>query len=467
MKLPTSINDLQADLVNKKFSALELVYEYLNRIEKFDGEINAYITVTKDEAVARAKSIDKLIESEGKDIKKTKPLFGVPLAHKDMFLTQGTKTTAASNLLRDYVPQYSATVVKKLENAGSIMLGKLNCDAWAHGSSGENSDFGHTKNPWNRDYVPGGSSSGSGAAVSADFALVATGTDTCGSIRLPANFCGVVGLKPTYGMVSRYGVVAMASSLDTVGHLTKTVNDARKIYDITKGTDGNDSTLTTPSYKKPINKITIGIPKEFFTTGVEGETLKKIEEAIEVFKKIGYSFKEISLPHTKYAVSVYYIIQPAEVSSNLSRYDGVRYGETRNHFGKEAKRRIILGSYVLSSGYYDAYYLNAMKVRTVIVEELNKVFENVDALIAPVSPDTPFKLGEKVNDPLKMYLTDVFNATASMAGIPSLALPFGFSSSELPLGFQIMGPRFSEDLLFDIGEGFEQATHYKPSVVNF
>jgi len=447
--LPLTIKETQEGLMNKKFSAVELVDSYLARISKYNKELNIFLTVTEDEAYKKAKWADKILSNY--------PLLGVTVAHKDLFLTKGVRTTAGSKVLESYVPTYSATIVDRLEKAGAIMIGKTNCDAWAHGSSGENSDFGATKNPWNKNYVAGGSSSGSAAALSANMALISTGTDTCGSIRVPANFNYLVSLKPTYGVISRYGVIAMASSLDCVGPLGHSVDDVKQIFDVIKGKDGFDSTVIEKTNgEKPNSKLKIGIAKEFFGEG--------LDKAINVFKKLGIEIKEVNMPTTKYAISVYYIIQPAEVSSNLARFDGIRYGSTRQNFGDEAKRRIMLGSYVLSSGYYDAYYLKAMKVRTKIKEEVDDVFSQVDALIAPVSPTPPFKIGEKTKDPLKMYLTDIFAATANLTGIPSLALPFGFTKDNLPLGFQLMGPRFSEETLFSLGKMFEKETGYKPKV---
>ena len=457
MDLPLTIKETREGLINKKFSAVELVDSYLARINKYNKELNVFLTITEEEAYRKAKKIDKILSNY--------PLLGVTVANKDLFLTKGVRTTAGSNVLKDYVPTYSATVVDRLEKAGAIMLGKVNCDAWAHGSSGENSDFGATKNPWNTDYVPGGSSSGSAAALSSNMSLISTGTDTCGSIRLPANFNYVVSLKPTYGAVSRYGVIAMASSLDSVGSMGHSVNDVKQVFDVIKGEDGFDSTVKNIIWQKEVKpKLRIGIPEEFFGEGPDREVKENIEKAVKVFEKTGIEFKKVKMPSTKYAISVYYIIQPAEVSSNLARYDGIRYGEKRSTFGDEAKRRIMLGSYVLSSGYYNEYYLNAMKVRTKIRKELDQVFEGVDVLIAPVAPTAAFKLGEKVNDPLKMYLTDIFAATANLAGIPSLAIPFNFSIRGLPLGFQLMGPRFSEYTLFALGEIFEKETDYKPKV---
>ncbi len=465
-QLPLTIKETQEGLIGKKFSAVELIDSYLTRINKYNKKLNIFLTVTQEVAYTQAKKADRLICDYGNKAFADYPLLGVTVAHKDLFLTKGVRTTAGSKVLESYIPPYSATVVEKLEKAGCIVLGKTNCDAWAHGSSGENSDYGPTKNPWHKEYVPGGSSSGSGAALAANFSLIATGTDTCGSIRLPANYSYSYGLKPTYGAVSRYGVVAMASSLDTVGHLGRCAEDMEKVFQITKGADFKDSTLAERKKESPKARIRIGIPGDFFANGVDGEINKNIQRAIEIFKKAGIEFREISLPYTKYAISVYYIIQPAEVSSNLSRYDGIRYGESRNLFGEEAKRRIMLGTYVLSSGYYDAYYLKAMKVRSKIIDDLNKVFDQVDAIIAPVAPTPPFKIGEKVDDPLKMYLTDIFAATANLSGTPALAVPFGFSKEKLPLGFQLMGSRFSEYTLFALAKLFEEATSYKAKVAN-
>jgi aspartyl-tRNA(Asn)/glutamyl-tRNA(Gln) amidotransferase subunit A len=463
MAIPLTLDSLQKGLLNKDFTAVSLVDEYLERIEKHDDKINAFITESSEEAYSTAKKVDLLVQQEGKDAFKQKPLLGACVAHKDLFLTKGVRTTAGSKVLESYIPEYSATVVKRLKKAGSIMIGKLNCDAWAHGASGENSDFGPTKNPWNTKYVAGGSSSGSAAAVASNFSLYTTGTDTGGSVRQPANFCGMVGFKPTYGVVPRYGVVAMASSLDSVGHITRTTSDARKIFSVTKGQDGFDATVAKGKSKSH-DKIKIGIPEEYFVDGLDKEVEKAVIEASKVFKKDNFEIVEINLPHTKYAISVYYIIQPAEVSSNLARYDGIRYGKDRASFGQEAKRRIMLGTYVLSAGYYDAYYLKAMKVRSKIIEDFEKAFKEVDVILAPVSPTPAFELGAKDNDPLQMYLADILTVAANLAGIPGLALPFGKTKNNLPLGFQLLGPRFSEELLFDLGEEFEKLTSYKPRV---
>ncbi len=455
MKLLKKISELQKDLLDKKYTATQIVDSYLANING-KKDLNVFITVTDEIAYKEAKKVDEDIKILGEKAFIEKPLLGAVVAHKDIFLTKNVRTTAASNVLKDYVPAYSATVVKRLKDAGAIMIGKVNCDAWAHGSSGENSDFGPTRNPYNRDFVPGGSSSGSAVSVAAEMSLLATATDTCGSVRLPANYCGIVGLKPTYGAISRYGVIAMASSLDCVSPMANDVDGVRRMFNVMKGEDGYDGTVTNPKPVKVKSKLRVGIPKEFFSDRINIEVRNEIERAIEKLKKKGIEFVDINLPHTKYAISTYYIIQPAEVSSNLGRFDGVRFGASRDKFGAEAKRRIMLGTYVLSSGYYDQYYAKAMKVRAIIVGEVNKVFESVDAIIAPVAPTPPFKIGEKITDPLAMYLTDIFAATANLTGIPSIAIPSGMTRNGLPLGFQLMGPRFGEDILFKLGELYER-----------
>lgn len=458
--LPKTIKETQDGLLAKKFTAVDLVDTYLDRIKKYNSELNAFLTVSDEEAYKKAKDVDDIVGKKGEHAFEEYPLLGVVVAYKDLFLTKGIRTTASSKVLDSYIPAYSATTVKKYDAAGAICIGKTNCDAWAHGASGENSDYGPGKNPWNRQYVPGGSSSGSAISVSAELSLVSTGTDTGGSIRQPASFCNVVGFKPTYGAVSRYGIVAMSSSLDSIGHFTKTVEDARKIFNVTKGTDGLDSTTSDEVVKAKKENFKVGIPKEFFAKGLDAEVENTVRQAIEVLKKNGVEFKEVSLPMTKYGISVYYIVQPAEVSSNLGRYDGIRYGESREAFGDEAIRRIMLGTYVLSAGYYDAYYLKAMKVRTKIIDDYEKVFKEVDAVIAPVSPTPPFKLGEKSSDPLAMYLSDIFTVSANIAGIPAISIPAGFTKNGLPVGFQLMGPRFSEGTLFNIGELYQEKTDW-------
>ncbi len=455
---PKTIKEVHSGLLQKKFTAVDLVDFYLSKISEKNKELNIFITVTEDVAYKKAKEVDKLVEELGEEAFKEYPLLGAVVAHKDLFLTKGIRTTAAAKILEGYIGDYDASVVKKIEKAGAIMIGKLNCDAWAHGSSGENSDFGATLNPINKDYVPGGSSSGSAASLAANMALISTATDTCGSTRLPANYCGVVGLKPTYGAISRYGVIAMASSLDTVGTMAKTVEDVEILFNTIKGPDGYDSTVSSMNSKLETrnSKFCVGIPKEFFGEGLDDEIRKNIEEVKKVYKASGVEFKEISLPMTKYGISAYYIIQPAEVSSNLGRYDGIRYGLDRSNFGEEAKRRIMLGTYVLSAGYYDAYYLKAMKVRTKISKEVENAFSEVDAILAPVAPTPPFKIGEKLEDPVKMYLTDIYASTANLSGIPSIAIPSGFTKKGLPLGFQLMGNKFCENTLFELGKIYER-----------
>lgn len=454
MNLPLTIKETQEGLKDKKFSAVELVDGYLAEIKKNNKDLNVFLTVTEEEAYKKAKLVDKSDFSN--------PLAGVVTSYKDIFLTEGIRTTAGSKILDTYIPAYSATSVKRMEGAGAITIGKLNCDAFAHGASGENSDYGPTKNPWNREYVPGGSSSGSAASVAANMSLISLGSDTGGSTRQPANFCNLVGLKPTYGAISRYGVIAMSSSLDTVGSFAHTVDDIEIMFDVLRGEDNKDGTVKNfekPEIKK---KFKLGIAKEYFTDALDSEVEAMIDEVKKTYEKIGIEVVELSLPHTKYMVPVYYIIQPAEVSSNLGRFDGIRYGNDRKSFGDEAKRRIMLGSYVLSAGYYDAYYEKAMKVRTKIIGDYDEAFKTVDGIISPVSPTPPFKLGENTSDPLKMYLEDLYTTSANIAGIPSLALPSTFSKKGLPIGFQIFGPRFSEHQLFELGRKYHNEIGYKP-----
>jgi len=474
------INFTISDIINgykeKRFSVSEVVRTYLERIEKLNPQLNAFLTIDSEHARKKAKKLDSnltLRHGSGQAIEQFNnlPLLGIPIGIKDMFLTKSVRTTAGSKVLENYIPPYSATVVERLEKAGAISLGKLNCDAWAHGSSGENSDFGNTLNPWAGDYVPGGSSSGSAASVAASMIPVSTGTDTGGSIRLPASFTNTVGLKPTYGLVSRYGVIAMASSLDSIGHFTKTVEDSAQILNVTAGADDYDSTVSNRDKEnyleglaKPVKKLRIGIPKEYITGALHKDIKEAFKKSVKILEDLGAEIKEVSLPHTEYAIATYYIIQPSEVSSNLARYDGIRYGNDRSFFGKEAKRRIMLGTFTLSSGYYDAYYKKAMQVRTLIIQDFAKAFDpsadGVDALVAPVSPTPPWKFGEKLNDPLQMYLSDALTVPINLAGVPALSVPAGFSSNKLPIGIQFIGPHFSEKLLFQIGYNFENKTGY-------
>lgn len=459
-----SIKEAGEGLKSKKFSSVELTRACLEQIKKHNSSLNAFITVTEKEVLKQAKVADDLA-SQGLAWEAS-PLLGIPIVLKDLFSTKNIKTTAASNVLRNYIPAYDATVVKKLKDAGAVILGKVNHDAWGHGASGENSDFGSTKNPWNAKYVPGGSSSGSAVSVASDLCIASTGTDTGGSSRLPAAFCNVVGLKPTYGRVSRYGVISMASSLDSIGHLTKTVEDSALMLNLTAGQDSDDS--TTPNEKVPdytknlrneIKGLKIGKPKEYFIQGLDDQVKQLTNDALKKYEELGTEIIDVSLPHTEYANPCYYIIQPSEVSSNLARYDGIRYGFERENFGEEAKRRIMLGTFTLSAGYYDAYYKKAMQVRTLIKKDFDEAFRRVDAIITPVSPTPPWKLGEKINDPLKMYLSDIFTVTANLAGIPGLSVPIGFAEG-LPVGMQILGPQFSEAMLFQIGYAYEQATEW-------
>lgn len=463
-----SIIEFREGLLKKKFSAKEAVLECFERIKKYDGEIQAFITLREEEAIGEAEEADERIRELGDRAFEEFPLLGIPIAHKDLYLTKGIKTTAGSKLLENYIPQYSSTIVRRIEKAGAVMLGKLNCDAWAHGSSGENSDFFPTKNPWNKDYVPGGSSSGSAAAVASGFVPAATGTDTGGSIRLPASFCGVTGIKPTYGRVSRYGVVAMASSLDSMGFLTRTVEDAALLLGVAAGEDEHDATslsVGVPDYsaclRRPLKQgLRIGLPKEYFTQGLDSEVKGAVEDATHEFERLGAEIKEVSLPHTEYAIPVYYIIMSSEVSSNLARYDGVRYGKHRDIFGSEAKRRIMLGTHALSSGYKDKYYGNAARARGLVAQDFEEVFREVDVLLAPVSPTPPFRLGEKTKDLLQMYLSDVLLAAVNLAGLPALSLPCGMTQNNLPLGMQFTGPKLSEDLLFRLGFAYQEATEW-------
>lgn len=472
-----TISQAKEGLKTKKFSSVELVGSCLKQIKKLNPRLNAFITVCEDGALKEARKADRQLSNLAIKQFSNYSLLGIPIALKDLYSTKRIKTTAGSKVLGDYIPVYDASVVSKLKQAGAIIIGKTNLDAWGHGSSGENSDFGSTRNPWNLDYVPGGSSSGSAVAVQTGMCLAATGTDTGGSIRLPAAFCGVVGIKPTYGRVSRYGIIAMASSLDSIGHFAKTVEDVALILNTTAGQDIRDATtpkVAVPDYtqnlKKGVKGIKIGIPQEYFIKGIDSEIERITQKAIKRLEELGAKTIEISLPHTKYALASYYLIQPAEVSSNLARYDGIRFGSARQNFTDEAKRRIMLGTYTLSAGYYEAYYLKAMKVRTLIKKDFEDAFGKIDVIAAPVSPALPWKLGEKVDDPLKMYLSDIFTIPANLAGIPGLTIPIGSVHSELvelPVGMQILGPQFSEELLFQVGYAYEQTTNwskYKPQV---
>jgi aspartyl-tRNA(Asn)/glutamyl-tRNA(Gln) amidotransferase subunit A len=463
--LGLTIKDLEEKLKRGDFSIHELIKACFTLIKDKDKKINAYLTLNEEGAFKQADNYDNLIK-KNKNIFDEKPLLGVPVAVKDLYTTKNIRTTAGSKIIKDYIPPFNATVVNKLINAGAIIIGKTNEDAWGHGSSGENTDYEPTKNPYDLSRVPGGSSSGSGAAVAYGSALVGTGTDTGSSVRLPAGFCNLVGLKPTYGRVSRYGVIAMASSFDTIGHMTRTVYDNAKVLEVTAGADPFDGTTVpvpiekySEGLEKPIKGLKIGLPKEYFIEGLDSRVGNSIQESIKILKKLGATVSEVSLPHTDYAMAAYYILVPSEVSSNLSRYDGVRYGTTRDVFGAEAKRRIMLGSYTLSSGYYDAYYLKAAKVRTLIKQDFENAFDKVDMLVVPTSPTLPFKIGEKADDPLKMYLSDIFLCPVNLAGVPGLNIQSGFVDG-LPVGMQLIGPQFSEKLLYKVAYAYERETEY-------
>ncbi len=452
-------------LVAKEFTAVELAQAYLSVIEEKNPELNAYLGVY-DDVIEQAKKADERIARGD-----ATTLTGIPIAIKDNMLIEGKIVSSASKILEKYVATYDATAIKKLKEAGVVFLGRVNMDEFAMGGSTENSAYGVTKNPHDTTRVSGGSSGGSAAAVASDMALAALGSDTGGSIRQPASFCGIVGLKPTYGSVSRHGLMAMASSLDVIGPMTKTVEDAEILYNTIKGRDSFDSTSVEGSLPKK-EKYVIGVPRDFLKEGVDADVLENFNQSIEKLRNAGYEIRDISLPTLPYSLAVYYIIMPAEVSSNLSRFDGVKYGSLKEgkdltedyfftrgeFFGKEARRRIMLGTYVLSTGYYDAYYGKAGKVRELIKQDFEKAFKEVDVVATPVSPMPAFKIGEKSSDPLQMYLADIFTVSANLATIPAISIPSGtvvHEDKSLPVGIQILGPRFSEDILFEIGKKFE------------
>jgi len=457
-----SLTQAKEGLKEKKFSSVELTKECLDRITTIESRLNAFVNVTKEEALKKAKKADELLQNGN-----SSPLLGIPFSIKDNFCTKGIKTTASSNVLKEYIPPYNATVVNLLEEAGSIMLGKTNMDAWAHGSSTETSDFGATKNPWDLGKLPGGSSGGSAASVAADETIAAIGSETAGSIRQPAAWCGVVGLKPTYGRVSRYGVIAMGSSLDCPGPITKTVEDAAIILEVLAKHDPLDAT-TYPLSNKPYvklmkqtkNNLRIGISDDYFD-GVNPQVIDSVQKALVEFEKMGHSIKKIQLFEPKYAIDVYTIIQRSEVSSNLARYDGIRYGYGREKFGEEAIRRVMVGIYVLSAGHYDAYYLHAQKVRTIIINDFKKAFEDVDVIIGPTSPSTALPLGASKGHPMFGETADILVEPSSIAGIPGVNVCCGFSKENLPIGMQIMGPNFSEDLVLHVAYQYEQATQWR------
>jgi aspartyl-tRNA(Asn)/glutamyl-tRNA(Gln) amidotransferase subunit A len=475
-----TIDDARSAVAERKTTALALAEAFYSKIESDDPKIGAYLILSRERALEKAAEVDRLAD-KGEALP---PLAGVPVAIKDVMVTKSVRTTAGSKILGNYIPPYDCTAVARLEAAGAVVLGKLNCDEFAMGSSNENSAFKPVHNPRDLSRVPGGSSGGSAAAVAADMAVATLGSDTGGSIRQPAAFCGVVGLKPTYGRVSRYGLIAFASSLDHIGPLTKSVKDAAMVLRTIAGRDPMDSTsaeLPVPDYsaeiEKPIKGLKVGVAKEYFGEGLELETRKAIEAAIQKFAGMGCEIVNVSLPHTKYAIPAYYLVATAEASSNLARFDGVRYGfrakgarslsemyrRTRDEgFGAEVKRRIMLGTYALSAGYYDAYYLKAQRVRTLPTRDFEEAFKRVDMIVGPTCPTPAFKLGEKFDDPLAMYLADIYTVTANLAGIPGISIPVGKSKDNLPIGMQIFGKHFDESTILRAAHAYEKAALASP-----
>jgi len=481
-----SLCELQKKFTAGEVTATEIVRAYFLRIGQVEPKVKAYVTQTKEAAMTQASALDERL----KGWRKTKPMTGMPLAIKDNFCTEGVRTTCSSRMLQQFIPPYDATVVARLREQDYILLGKANLDEFAMGSSTEHSAFGPSRNPWNLQHVPGGSSGGAAAAVAADECVAALGSDTGGSIRQPAAFCGVVGLKPTYGRVSRYGLVAFASSLDQVGPITKDVPDAALLLGAIAGHDPLDSTsadVPVPDYmkalkKKDLKKLNVGVPVEYFADGLDPEVELSVRAAIDEMKSLGGTIKEIHLPRTDAAVAVYYVIATAEASSNLARYDGVKFGlraketkdlldlymKTRQEgFGPEVKRRIMLGTYALSAGYYDAYYGKAQAVRTLICEDFRAAFKDVDLIVTPVTPTPAFRLGEKSEDPLQMYLSDIYTISVNLAGLPAIAVPCGFSKAGLPIGVQMIGRAFEEETLLRAAHAYEQSTqwHLKKAIV--
>jgi len=474
--LEKTIRQLSRDLNSKKISSLELTKEFLNRIKILDKKINSFITIDEDNALAEAKKADKILSKPGASI-----LTGIPIAHKDIFCTEGIKTSCGSKMLDNFISPYDATIVKKLKEAGTINLGKTNMDEFAMGSSNETSFYGPVHNPWDLERVPGGSSGGSAAAVAARLVCAATGSDTGGSIRQPAALCGLTGIKPTYGRASRYGMIAFASSLDQAGTLTKSVEDSAIILEAMSGFCQKDSTSISakvPNFLEEINtpweKIKIGLPNNFFNNALDSNSSDLVMEAIKILEKLGAKIINIDLKHINLSIPSYYVVAPAEASSNLSRFDGVRFGyrtkEASNldelyklsrsrGFGDEVKRRILIGTYVLSAGYYDAYYLQAQKVRNLISQNFADAFKEVDIIIGPTTPTPAFKIGQKIDDPIQMYLNDIFTIGANLAGLPALSVPCGFSSN-LPVGMQLIGPHLNESLILKIGHYFQKETNW-------
>jgi aspartyl-tRNA(Asn)/glutamyl-tRNA(Gln) amidotransferase subunit A len=474
-----TLSEMRAGLGTRKFSSRELVQAALDQIEKRDSSLHAFLHLDTESALKQMDEADKK-RKDDVGAQYIAPLLGIPIAIKDVLMIEGLPCTCGSKILEGFIAPYTATSVKRLKEAGAIIIGKTNMDEFAMGSSTENSAYGVTRNPWDRSRVPGGSSGGSAAAVAARYIPVALGTDTGGSIRQPASFCGVTGLKTTYGRVSRYGLVAFGSSLDTVGAFGRTAEDVATIFSIMAGRDEKDATSVNqpvPQIKfndNAVRGLRVGVPKEYFITGIQPEVEEKTRAAIEMLKNLGAEIREISLPHTEYALPVYYIIAPAEASANLARYDGVRYGpraeadnlwdvyfKTRGgKFGAEVARRIMIGTYALSAGYYDAYYGQAQKVRTLIKRDFESAFKDVDVIAAPTAPTTAFKIGEHLNDPLAMYLEDVFTLPASLAGVPGISFNVGFDKNNLPIGLQLIGSHFCEDLLLRVTHAYQEVTDW-------
>ncbi|HSO12909.1 MAG TPA: Asp-tRNA(Asn)/Glu-tRNA(Gln) amidotransferase subunit GatA [Anaerolineales bacterium] len=473
-----TIREAHELLTSRKISSVELTQAMLDRIHNVDKKVKSYVTVTDDLALEQAKKADERI-AKGENVT---PLTGIPFSMKDCISTRGVRTTCSSKILENYVPQYNATVTNRLADAGAVLVGKTNMDEFGMGSSCENSAFFNTHNPWNLDHVPGGSSGGSAAAMSASLATFTIGEDTGGSVRMPAGFCNVTGIKPTYGRVSRYGLIALVSSFDSIGPMTRDAYDCATVLEAIAGHDPHDSTTynsPVPTYtaniNKPVKGMKLGIPKEYFIAGMEAGVESSIQQAIRQFEKLGMKIHEVSLPHTKYGLPVYYLLLFAEASANLARMDGTRFGlsvsknakdvidiylQTRREgFGDEVKRRIMLGAYALSAGYYDAYYLKAQKVRTLLRQDFETAFASVDVLLAPTCPTTAFKLGEKTSDPLEMYLSDIYVVATNPAGVPALALPAGFSN-DMPVGMQLIGKHLDEQTLFQVAHAYQQVTDW-------
>ncbi len=473
-----SARDIVRMIREKEVSAKQVAQDILEAIARIDPSVKAYLRVDEKAALRQAEQVDKRLASR----EEIGPLGGLPIALKDIFCVEGEETTCASKILRGYYAPYDGTVIRRLREAGTVFVGRTNMDEFAMGSTTENSAFGVTRNPWNLERIPGGSSGGSAAAVAAREAIASLGSDTGGSIRMPASFCGCVGIKPTYGRVSRYGLVAYASSLDQIGNFGNDVWDCAMVLKVIAGHDPKDSTsadIPVPDYtallKGEIHGVKIGIPREYFGEGLGKEVRSAIEQAIRTLQSLGAIIVEVSLPHTEYAIAAYYIIASAEASSNLARYDGVQYGHRTKSpgdleemytkskgegFGPEVKRRIIMGTYALSSGYYDAYYLKALKVRTLIKRDFDEALKKVDCLITPVSPTAAFKIGEKIGDPLTMYLSDIYTISTNLAGLPGISIPSGFDSEGMPISFQLLGQHFGEETIFRIGHAYQQVTDF-------